>query len=118
MDRLTILYAEDEDTIRILTEKMLQKRVKKIVSAEDGKKALELFDSVNPDILMTDLEMPGMSGLQLIESVKEKNSNIITIVLSGDNELQSDFADYFIPKPVHKKDLLELLEKISSELPV
>ncbi|MCV6608324.1 MAG: response regulator [Campylobacterales bacterium] len=115
LKELTILYAEDESTIRMLTDRMLSKRVKKIVSVENAEAALEAFDELNPDVLITDLEMGGIGGEELIEMVRGKNTGVKTIILSGSDEADhSGQADVFMVKPINKKRLFEVLESFAN----
>ena len=113
MENLNILYVEDDSMIRMLTTKMLEKRVKKIISVEDGVEALKIFNDFTPDIVITDLEMPNMGGVELIEKIKEKDNNIKTIIISGDSDVDTSLADFLLTKPINKKILLEKLKEFA-----
>jgi two-component system response regulator YesN len=76
-------------------------------TAEDGQAALVLFLRERPDIILTDIRMPGMNGLELIESVMKQEPDTVCIVFSGFNEyeyvkraIQLGVADY-LEKPIN-----------------
>lgn len=86
--------------------------------AQDGLEALKIIEETAPDILITDVIMPVMDGLKLIETIKAMGKNIKTIILSGHDEfsyaqkaLKLGAAEYQL-KPISVEELEELLEKI------
>ncbi|MNO26341.1 putative response regulatory protein [compost metagenome] len=86
-------------------------------TAQDGPSALRLIYSENPDIILTDIRMPGMDGLQLIHSVVDKIPDIYCIVFSGFNEyeyvkraIQLGVSDY-LEKPLEVEKIEEALHK-------
>jgi two-component system response regulator YesN len=86
-------------------------------TAEDGQAALELFQRERPDIILTDIRMPGMDGLQLIESVMKQEPDTVCIVFSGFNEyeyvkraIQLGVADY-LEKPITVVQIEEAIRK-------
>lgn len=123
MDKIPIrlLYVEDDDYIRYPMAEMLARRVDAIKSAASGVEALELITQFEPDILLTDIKMPGMSGLELIRQVKAKMPEVRTIILSAHNE--ADFfveaievgVDSFMIKPVNRQTMFSTLERIAQE---
>lgn len=114
LKNLTILYLEDENTIRLLLTEMLKKRVKEVVAVSNGHEGLEVIDSVNPDVIITDLEMPGMGGIEFLKEVR-KTKNIKSIILSGyeENLEHIDIADFMIVKPVNKRALFAKLKEFA-----
>lgn len=89
-----------------------------IDEAEDGKEALEKLETQRIDLLITDIKMPIINGIELLKEVKEKNLAHCTIFLSDYSEfafakkgLQYDVFDYLI-KPVDKVELLHLLKRV------
>ncbi len=56
--------------------------------AEDGETAIEIIDKIKPDLVITDIKMPFIDGLQLVEILKEKHPNILTVIISGHDEFE------------------------------
>lgn len=85
--------------------------VGKIITCQDGKSALELAKTEKPDIIMTDIRMPEMSGLELISKVKEILPDCICIIISGYNDFEYAKkgmelgAFYYIVKPIEEEEL-------------
>jgi diguanylate cyclase (GGDEF)-like protein len=90
LKEITILYVEDEEDLRVNTSKILSVTSKKIIQAANGLEAYELFianqDSI--DLVVTDINMPKMSGLSLIEKIHEVNSDMPCIITTAYNELE------------------------------
>ncbi|MFB9327090.1 response regulator [Paenibacillus aurantiacus] len=91
-------------------------------TAGNGLEALDLFRRVKPDIVMTDIRMPGLNGLQLIEQVMQEEPGTICIVFSGFNEfdyiktaMKLDVVDY-LEKPVTIEKVEEALERTMRKL--
>jgi len=90
--------------------------------AQDGLEALKMIEETTPDILITDVIMPVMDGLKLIETIKAMGKNIKTIILSGHDEfsyaqkaLKLGAAEYQL-KPISVEELEGLLERIVLEI--
>ena len=110
----TIALVEDEPDIRNIIEYNLQREGYRAVSAEDGKKGLELIRSESPDLALLDIMLPRMSGLEVCRSLKSdaKTRSIPIILVSAKGE-EADVvhglrlgADDYIPKPFSMKVLL------------
>jgi two-component system response regulator VicR len=107
-----ILVIEDDKLISSLVSFRLKKEGFDITLAEDGKKAIQLFDSVNPDLVITDVMVSQFEGLDMVEFTKKKRPDCPVIVLSciGDAEDTVDQAfqkgaSDFVPKPFHPNEL-------------
>ena len=88
---MKILVAEDEPAIRqgiIALIGNLGLSVEITGAAEDGMEALELMAATRPDVLITDIRMPGMSGLELIGKAKELYPGTEYVILSGYSEFE------------------------------
>jgi len=79
----TVLLAEDEDSVRESFKRILLLYVKDVYDAKDGEEALELFYKFNPDIIITDIKMPKVNGLELIKKIRSKDLTIPIIVTSA-----------------------------------
>ncbi|RKL65643.1 DNA-binding response regulator [Salipaludibacillus neizhouensis] len=90
--------------------------------APDGEIALPLIEKLNPDIVITDIKMPFMDGLELSRILKEKMPSIKIIILSGHDEfefareaMRIQINEYCL-KPISSNDLLNILTKVISQI--
>ena len=68
--KLKLLYVEDNEETRVSTLLMLERFFDEIILAVDGKDGLEKFNIYNPDVIFTDINMPNLDGLQMIDKIK------------------------------------------------
>ena len=80
---LTLLYVEDDEQARASTLKMLDNFFDKIVVAVDGQDGVNKFLQNSIDIIITDINMPNLNGIEMLKQIK---GNIPTIVLSAHND--------------------------------
>jgi len=119
LTRSKILYVEDEEVIRESIARFLKRRIKDIYLASNGKDGLELFVAHKPDIVITDIRMPLMDGLEMAAGIKELNEDVPIIVTTAYNEEEYFLrsidigVDKFIKKPINNKDLLNALSKVA-----
>lgn len=118
---LKVILADDEPYIVLGLSLIIdwEKEGFEIVgTADNGQKALELIRDENPDLVITDIKMPIMTGLELLEKSREEGFDSEFVILSGYNEF--DYAktamkyrsiDYLL-KPIDKDELLGVLEKV------
>jgi len=117
-DRKKVLVVDDEPQILRVLRHILAAHNYLVRSAEDGEAALEVFDEWRPDLVLTDLQMPNMNGLELCRRLR-KLSDVPIIVLSVRNEETSIVealdtgADDYVTKPFGTN---ELLARIRSSL--
>ncbi|MFD2611655.1 response regulator [Paenibacillus gansuensis] len=96
--------------------------IKAVYKAYSAKKALEWMDAVPIDIVITDIRMPGMSGLELLQEIRNQWSRTRVVLLTGYSEfdyakqaVQSKAADYLL-KPVRERELMLTVGRITEEL--
>lgn len=118
----TVLYAEDESIIRLNLSKQLQKYFKKVLVAKDGMEALSLYKKEQVDVLILDIQMPYLSGLDLARKVRDSDETVLIIMLTAHTEshllleaVELKLTKYLV-KPIGKKDFEEALKLISAEL--
>ena len=111
----TILIVDDEAVIRDLCSRALKGY--NVVQAGNGQDALNLFDKGNIDVVLTDVMMPGMDGIELLKKIKQKEPTIVVIVMTGFaekdvilNALKAD-ADDFVSKPLNLLQLKTAIDK-------
>jgi signal transduction histidine kinase len=115
-----ILLVDDEDGLRRVLGLSLEDRGYSVHMACNGKEALALFDQTHPAIVLTDIKMPGMDGIDLLQAIKQRDpdTEIIMITGHGDIELairslKCDATD-FITKPIDD-DILDIALKRAGE---
>lgn len=116
-----VLVAEDEQTIRYVLRRLLERDGLEVVCAENGAEALELFEQERPDLVMLDVMMPVMNGFEVCEKLKSRPENklipviIVTASSSKENRMHGleIGADDFLSKPV---DHVELIARVRSLL--
>ncbi|MBI4483460.1 MAG: response regulator [Acidobacteria bacterium] len=113
----TILVVDDEKNIRKLYEKELGESGYRVVLASDGKEALAQVDRCNPDLVVLDIRMPGMNGIEVLSGILAKNNRLPVILNTAYASYQDNFmswaADAYIIK---SSDLSELKAKIKELL--
>jgi CheY-like chemotaxis protein len=122
MDQKIVLYIEDNFHNRRIVRKILQSRGYTLIEAEDGISGLAMVRELKPPLILLDIGLPGMDGLELLAHVKadEEVRNIPVIALTasamrGDRErFLAAGCDDYISKPVQA---LELLEKVYTHYP-
>ena len=120
-----ILIADDEYWTREKIHNMIKWSEYDLMflkPAENGEEALDRIDIDHPDILITDINMPFLNGIELIQAVHQKSPNIIIIVLSGydnfeyvRNALIAGAVDYLL-KPITEAELINVLSRALEEL--
>lgn len=118
MSKGTILIADDEQDIRELLGDFMESEGYKCLLAEDAFKAQDILEKENDiDIIMSDIRMPGKSGLEFLEYIKKKDSDIIVIMISAVKDIESAIAaiskgahDY-ISKPFKLNEVIMVANK-------
>ena len=112
---LRLLYVEDDDsTLQALT-RVLSKQFKEVITASDGAEGLDLYRKYLPDMVLTDLTMQKMTGLEMSAAIKEIDKDAIIIALSAQNNtdmllkaIEIGLSGYIL-KPVKLDTLLDRL---------
>ena len=110
-ENITVLIVEDDKYIMSLTTIYLKDEGYKTVAAITGKEAVALFYANNPDIILLDLGLPDMDGMEVIRQIREKSSAPIIVVSAREEESEKiralDLgADDYMTKPFHMGELL------------
>ena len=117
LKNLTVLLVEDEPFPRETIGRFLQSQVATVHLAANGLEGLELFSTVQPDVVITALEMPVMNGLEMIRRIRALSRNVPIIIATGydDDQHKTDLADRTLIKPIVFSTLLETLESCLKE---
>ena len=122
LKNFSILFVEDEPEVRESLYALLKIWTPNVYTAADGEEGLTLYREMSPDIIITDIRMPVMDGLEMIDTIRKENSELPIIVTTAfdDKEylLQSikQQVNGYLLKPVEKKELKRLLETIAKLL--
>jgi len=121
----TVLYVEDEESIREGYSKPILKCAKELYTASNGEEGLEFFKTYAPDIIVTDIKMPKMNGIDMVKAIKEIEPDVRVIFTTAHSESEYLFnaleihADSYLIKPVRsrllKNKILSLSKIISLE---
>lgn len=120
--KYTILYAEDETETQKNYAAFLQNTFRKVYLAKDGEEALKRYKAHKPDILLLDINMPHINGLELAQRIREtdKTTKIIMLTAYADQEkllLATELhLTKYLQKPVKRNDFKETLQKAVDEL--
>jgi|GEM_PF-2104538 len=117
LKQMTVLFAEDEDLPRKSIGNFLKRQVGELDVAENGKVALELFLAHRPAVIITDLEMPVMNGMEMIQAIRDMEISVPIIITTGydDDEHRCELADRTLIKPIIFSKLLETIEECIKE---
>jgi diguanylate cyclase (GGDEF)-like protein len=114
---IQVLYLEDDPFSREKLLRILNRRFKNILTATNGEEGYQLYHQYHPDLIITDLKVAEMNGLEMIKKIREQDDNVQIIVTTAhdDNEIfiQSieNNVNHFILKPIDLDRLLLAIQK-------
>lgn len=118
---LKVLLVDDEVIICQMLKKLInwqEKGLEVCGMAHSGTQAIEMFETFMPDIVISDVRMPGIDGLQFVKECKRRNSETDFIIMSGYKQFEYAYTAlnlgvlYYLLKPINKQELEETLERI------
>ncbi|OAB47904.1 response regulator transcription factor [Paenibacillus antarcticus] len=121
----TLMLVEDEELVRNGIKRFVplsELNITEIIEASNGEEGLRLFESHRPDVVLLDINMPKMNGLEFARKIKELKPNVKIAVITG-----YDYYDYavtalkigiddYVLKPVSKNDVFEVLSKLVDKM--
>lgn len=116
---LSIMYVEDDNLTRHSVQKILQKYYQEVFVAKDGEEGLLKYQSLRPNIVLTDLNMPKMDGLEMVAAIKQLNPNQVIALLTAHNEpsYQRQSSELgistYILKPLNHKEFIAALNYLN-----
>jgi YesN/AraC family two-component response regulator len=117
-----ILVVDDDEVMRDLLTRMLERRGFVVITAIDGHDGLERFAETPVELTITDIKMPRVDGLELIQALLAKKPDVAIVAMSGVDEwdqyckaARALGAKAALRKPVGRDELIDTIEKLLSE---
>lgn len=117
MPNKKVLIVDDEPDMRLAIKNVLKIREYDSIEAGDGKTAIELVEKENPDIVLLDIRLPGMDGIETLERIRKINKKIPVVMITGYGHIQSAVdvmklgAQEYLQKPFENKQLVEIVRR-------
>ena len=112
-----VLLIDDDDSLRRVTEYSLHAAGFQVLSANDGKQGLSAFTAEKPTVVITDIQMPGISGYEVLAKIKSESPETLVIVITAHGSLEKAVeamkqgAYDYIAKPFSRDELVIVVEK-------
>ncbi len=117
MDKPLILLVDDDSSIRWVLSKALSNAGFKVIAADNGQDALKLMEKDLPKVLITDVQMPGMSGLELMETTKNRYPHLPVVIITANADTQMAVESHqigafdYLPKPFDLHQAVSICQK-------
>lgn len=120
--KYTILYIEDDDGVRTINSRFLNRMFNELYEAKDGEEGYELYKKYHPDIILTDIKMPKLDGISLTKKIRQKDTTTKIIISTAFSEkdylmdaIELNLEKYII-KPLTSRNLMPALTKAIESL--
>jgi len=111
-----VLVVDDDDMIRRLLRTVLEADEIEVVEAPDGDAALAALDELQPTVIVLDVMMPGLDGVEVCRRIDHERAKVVMLTARDDPELEraatAAGADAFLTKPFSSIELLDLIERL------
>lgn len=120
MDKSSIWVVDDDESIRWVLEKGLTERGITVQTFDSANKVIEKLETENPQLILTDIRMPGKSGIDLLDQVKELRPEIPVIVMTAHSDLESAVESYehgaweYLPKPFDIEEAISMVQRATA----
>ncbi len=117
MEKRTVWIVDDDRSIRWVMEKALSRAELQVTSFEDASELLAKLDKSQPDTIISDIRMPGIDGLQLLQKIHISNPSLPVIITTAHSDLDSAVAAYqggafeYLPKPFDLEELIAVTNR-------
>jgi len=122
LDDITILYVEDDKSIRDIYSEQLRTKVKEVYTASNGEDGYLKFQSIHPDIIITDIMMPILDGVEMSKKIRQDDEFVPIIITSTSNDRQYLYKTLdigihgYMSKPINFNELVDLLQSVNKLL--
>jgi DNA-binding NtrC family response regulator len=112
----TVLLVDDQPDVLQWLERLFQREGWETMAARTGEAAVKILRERRPDVVLQDLQMPGLAGLDLLRSLRRVDPDVAVIIMTGHGDISSAVgamqlgAESFLPKPLDVRQLLELAD--------
>lgn len=111
-----IMFVDDEESIRLLYKEEFEEKGYAVSVAGSGPEAIELFDAFKPDLIVIDIKMPDMDGIELLNVLREKSRDVPAVLCTAYGEykhnLETWSSDAYIVKSSRLEGLFEKVEEL------
>ncbi len=120
MERKTVLVIDDDDSLRRVTEFTLHEAGYRVVTANDGEEGLRVFDLETPGVVITDIQMPGITGYEVLKTIKSRHPETLVIVITAFGTVEKAVeamklgAYDYLTKPFSRDELCLVMAKAFS----
>jgi two-component system, chemotaxis family, chemotaxis protein CheY len=112
-----ILVVDDDNAVRLLLRSMLERRGHSVVEAENGAEGLQYYRTAPADLVITDIQMPVMDGLQMIKALRDEFPTAKIIAISGEKvglAAAQPLSQGTFEKPLYMQEFLDAVQKFAS----
>jgi signal transduction histidine kinase len=121
-DTWSILLVDDEEDIRDVLSLSIADMGYAVHTAENGEQAIEMFRQIDPPMVMTDIKMPGMDGIELLQKIKRENPETEVVMITGHGDMDLAIkslkfeATDFITKPINVEAMEIALKRVQDKI--
>ena len=122
LKNITVLYVEDDKNTREELVFFLENRVEKLYVGTNGEEGVELFKKHQPDLIISDIQMPVLNGIDMVKKIKEINPNVPVILITAFNDsdylfkaIQLNISNY-LTKPLNLNQLIDVSTTIAKSI--
>ena len=121
MDKGNIWVVDDDESIRWVLERGLSENGIAVETFDSAKKVIKKLETENPSLILTDIKMPGKSGIDLLDEVKELRPEIPIIIMTAHSDLKSAVESYehgaweYLPKPFDIEEAVSMVQRATTK---
>ena len=121
MDKGNIWVVDDDESIRWVLERGLSENGIAVETFDSANKVIKKLETENPSLILTDIKMPGKSGIDLLDEVKELRPEIPIIIMTAHSDLKSAVESYehgaweYLPKPFDIEEAVSMVQRATAK---